>query len=146
MRIPGCSRDFHSLSLNPSGASANADGSNTFMRIAAWGQTSAHLAQSMQIDGSQIGISRAMLRFSHRAVSVGNVPSTGSADTGSRSPFPAIIVAVTRRTKSGDSAGTGGSTWRSPPAVDGTSISWSAAIAPSTAEKFRDRTVSPRFP
>ena len=108
MRIPGCSRDFHSLSLNPSGASSNADGSKTFIRIAAWGQTSAHLAQSMQIDGSQIGISCAMLRFSQRAVSVGKVPSTGNADTGSRSPWPAIIFAVTRCTNSGASAGTGG--------------------------------------
>ena len=47
-------------------------------------------------------------RFSHRAVPVGNVPSTGSALTGSRSPSPASIRAVTRCTKSGASAGTGG--------------------------------------
>ena len=110
MRMPGCSRDFHSLSLKPSGAPASAEGSNTFMRIAACGHTRAHFAQSMQIDGSQIGISSAMLRFSHRAVSVGNVPSTGSAETGNRSPSPAIIFAVTFRTKSGASAGTGGGT------------------------------------
>ena len=36
----------------------------------------------MQISLSQIGISAAMLRFSNRAVPVGNVPSTGSALTG----------------------------------------------------------------
>ncbi len=146
MRIPGCSRDFHSLSLNPSGASCSADGSKTFIRIAACGQTSAHLAQSMQIDGSQIGISCAMLRFSQRAVSVGNVPSTGSADTGRRSPWPAIIFAVTRCTNSGASAGTGGKTWRSPFATAGTDTSCSAASAPSTAAKLRERTVSPRLP
>ena len=146
MRIPGCSRDFHSLSLKPSGAPSSADGSKTFIRIAAWGQTSAHLAQSMQIDGSQIGISCAMLRFSQRAVSVGNVPSTGNADTGSRSPWPAIIFAVTRCTNSGASAGTGGRTCRSPVASPGTGTSCSAASAASTAAKFRDRTVSPRLP
>ena len=40
-----------------------------------------------------------MLRFSNRAVSVGNVPSTGSALTGSRSPWPLMSIAVTRSTK-----------------------------------------------
>ena len=43
----------------------------------------------MQIAGSQIGISAAMLRFSSLAVPVGNVPSTGIALTGSKSPRPA---------------------------------------------------------
>ena len=38
--------------------------------------------QSMQMAGSQIGISAAMLRFSYLAVPVGNVPSTGIALTG----------------------------------------------------------------
>ena len=76
--------------------------------MAAWGQTRAQRAQSMQMDGSQIGISAARLRLSHRAVPVGKVPSTGMALTGSRSPSPASIVAVTRRTKSGASAGTRG--------------------------------------
>ena len=33
----------------------------------------------MQMSGSQIGMDSAMLRFSYRAVPVGNVPSTGSA-------------------------------------------------------------------
>ena len=56
----------------------------------ACGQTIAHLPQSMQIVGSQIGISWAIARFSYFAVPVGNVPSTGSALTGSRSPSPAI--------------------------------------------------------
>jgi len=43
----------------------------------------------------------ARFRFSHLAVPVGQVPSTGNALTGRRSPFPAIITAVTRFTKSG---------------------------------------------
>ena len=34
----------------------------------------------------------ASLRFSYVVVPVGNVPSTGIADTGSRSPLPAIIA------------------------------------------------------
>ena len=42
-----------------------------------------------------------MLRFSYWVVPVGKVPSTGNALTGSRSPWPAIIGAVTRSTKSG---------------------------------------------
>ncbi len=42
-----------------------------------------------------------MLRFSHCVVSVGQVPSTGNALTGSRSPLLASMMAVTRCTKSG---------------------------------------------
>ena len=38
------------------------------MRIVACGQTIAHLPQSMQIDGSQIGISWAIARFSYFVV------------------------------------------------------------------------------
>ena len=82
-------------------------GSWIFMRIAACGHTSAQRAQSMQISGSQIGISAASVRFSTRAVPVGNVPSTGRALTGSRSPSPASMRAVTRCTKSDASGGTG---------------------------------------
>ncbi len=50
--------------------------------MAACGQTSAHLPHWMQIAGSQTGISSAMLRFSHWVVPVGQVPSTGKAETG----------------------------------------------------------------
>ena len=56
--------------------------------------------------GSQTGISTAMLRFSQRLVPIGQVPSTGKALTGSRSPLPASITAVTRCTKSGASSAT----------------------------------------
>ena len=72
------------------------------------GRPAAHLLHWMQIFGSQIGISAAMVRFSQRAVPVGQVPSTGNAETGSRSPLPASMTAVTRLTKSGASSGTRG--------------------------------------
>ena len=78
------------------------------MRIVACGQTIAHLPQSMQMVGSQIGSSWAMERFSYFAVPLGKVPSTGSALTGSRSPSPAISRAVNRATKSGSSTTAGG--------------------------------------
>jgi hypothetical protein len=42
-----------------------------------------------------------MFRFSHLAVATGQVPSTGNALTGSRSPLPASITAVIFCTKSG---------------------------------------------
>jgi polygalacturonase len=60
----------------------------------------------MQIAESQTGISRAMARFSQRVVPEGQVPSTGKALTGSKSPLLASISAVIRCTKSGASAGT----------------------------------------
>src|SRR5262245_64545899 len=71
----------------------------------AWGQTKEHLLHWMQTFGSQIGTSSAIRRFSHFVVPTGQVPSTGKADTGSRSPLPAIITAVTRQTKSGAPSG-----------------------------------------
>ncbi len=43
---------------------STASGENTFMRIVAWGQTIAHLPQSIQMSGSQMGISLAIARFS----------------------------------------------------------------------------------
>src|SRR5436305_4946169 len=80
--------------------------------MAACGQASAHWLHWMQTSGSQIGISSARLRFSQRVVPMGQVPSTGKAETGSRSPLPAIITAVTFCTKSGASAATTGGRWR----------------------------------
>ncbi len=74
--------------------------------MAACGQTMAHLPQSMQIVSSQTGICWAIARFSYLVVPVGKVPSTGSALTGSRSPSPAMIRAVTCLTKSGALSGT----------------------------------------
>ena len=49
-----------------------------------------------------------MLRFSKAVVPGGKLPSTGMALTGISSPRPAIILAVTLRTKSGASSGTSG--------------------------------------
>ena len=49
----------------------------------------------MQIDASHCGISSAMLRFSKRAVPVGQQPSSGIALTGIRSPSLASRRAVT---------------------------------------------------
>ena len=86
---------MNSLLRKPSGAPATASAGNTFIRIAACGQTMAHLPQSMQIDASQIGISCAMARFSNFVVPDGNVPSIGNALTGRRSPLPAMSAAVT---------------------------------------------------
>ncbi len=146
IHLPGFSRSRHSLCWNVAGAWSAAIGSYTFMRIAVCGQTSAHLAQSMQMSGSQIGISCAIERFSHFAVSVGKVPSTGSAETGSRSPLPASIIAVTRWTKSGASSGTGGGRCRSPATPAGTGTSCMPSSAASTAAKFCSTTERPRLP
>ena len=69
----------HGTALNVAGARFISSGENTAMRIAACGQSSTQIAHWVQTSASQIGISSAMLRFSHCVVPVGNVPSTGSA-------------------------------------------------------------------
>src|SRR6266540_5367065 len=51
--LPGRSREANVFDWNDSGAASRSAGSNTFIRIAAWGHAMAHLPQSMQIDGSQ---------------------------------------------------------------------------------------------
>src|SRR3990170_1548332 len=100
------------MDLNVGGASCSSAGATILARITACGQTKTHLLHWMQMDESHTGISLAMLRFSHRVVPTGHVPSGGKALTGSRSPFCAIIIAVTFFTKSGASGGTvGGSAW-----------------------------------
>ncbi len=99
--IPGTSRLRNDFVFNTLAESArNSLGSYTFIRIAACGQTIAHLPQSMHRSGSQIGISVAIVRFSTFDVPVGKVPSGGRALTGSRSPSPARMRAVTRWTNS----------------------------------------------
>ena len=72
---PGYSLPFQSADLKPSGAPASRAGSKAFMRIVACGQPSEHSPHWMQIFGSQMGMSWAMLRFSYCVVPVGNVPS-----------------------------------------------------------------------
>ena len=136
----------HGTALKVDGARFISSGENTVMRIAACGHTSGQIAHCVQIVSSQIGISCAMLRFSHWVVPVGNVPSTGSADTGSRSPLPSSIIAVTRCTKSGAAFGTIGRRVHSESARSGTLTSAIAASEPSTAAKLRASTVSPRLP
>ena len=116
------------------------------MRIAACGHTSGHSAHCVHTSVSQIGISCAMLRFSHCVVPVGNVPSTGRAETGRRSPLPSSIIAVMRWTKSGASLGTSGRRRSAESVRPGTFTSWRAASDWSTAAKLRARTVSPRLP
>src|SRR6266498_5017459 len=61
------------------------------MRMAACGQTMAHLPHWMQPETSHTGISWARLRFSYFVVPSGNVPSHGMAETGTSSPRPAMI-------------------------------------------------------
>ena len=136
----------HGTALKVDGARAISSGEKTFMRIAACGHTSGQIAHCVQIASSQIGISWAMLRFSHCVVPVGKVPSTGIAETGSRSPLPSIIIAVTRWTNSGAARGTIGRRDRTESAWPGTFTSCIAASEASTAAKLRLSTVSPRLP
>src|SRR6476660_6907617 len=107
---PWRSCDLYGTCLKVGGAEATAASSYTFTRIAACGQTIAHLLHWMQSTSSHTGISVAMLRFSHFDVPVGQVPSAGNALTGRRSPSLAIMMPVTRFTKSVASCGTGGGT------------------------------------
>ncbi len=131
--------------MKVAGAFSASAGSKTFARMAACGQTRTHLLHWMQSEGSQTGISAAMLRFSHCVVAVGHVPSTGKAETGSRSPWPAMIMAVTRCTNSGAAAGTAGGRACGEVAASGTRTSKSPSSARSTAAKLRLRTSGPFF-
>src|SRR3990172_5751375 len=73
--LSGKSLPLVSAVSTQSGAPSTTAGSTYLIRMAAWGHTSAHRPQSMQIEGSQMGISRAIDRFSHCEVAVGKVPS-----------------------------------------------------------------------
>jgi hypothetical protein len=59
------------VALNVDGALAIYFASNTFTRMAACGQTIAHLLHWIQVGMSHTGISSAMFRFSHCVVPVG---------------------------------------------------------------------------
>ena len=145
-RCPGSSRDLNGFVSSSAGAASAVASGITVIRMLECGQTIAHLPQSMQIDGSQIGIVGASARFSYWAVAVGNAPSGGIALTGRSSPLPAISCAVTVVTKSGTPAGIERA--RRAGAVSGASPSgtWrSAASDPSIAAKFRATTSSPRL-
>ncbi len=62
----------------------------------------------MQREGSQEGMSIAMLRFSYWVVPLGNVPSSGRHDAGRLSPSRTIMGPRTAFTNSGASSATGG--------------------------------------
>ena len=109
----------------------------------ACGQISAHLLHWMQRLGTQVGMSRAMERFSHCAVAVGQVPSTGKAETGNRSPLPARISEVTRWTKSGATEETAGGRGFPLTCLPATLSSWRLAKVWSTASKFLRTTSAP---
>src|SRR5215467_16252207 len=68
---PCHSRSRASVALNVAGALARCCSSYTLIRIAACGQTMAHLPHWIQVFASHTGISSAMLRFSHLLVAVG---------------------------------------------------------------------------
>src|SRR5450631_4346750 len=59
------SLDLKGLVTNVSGAPSAFSGGRTFIPIALWGHTIAHLPQSIQTSASQIGISVAIARFSY---------------------------------------------------------------------------------
>ena len=135
--IPDTSFDRKALDLKPSGAAASSVGSYTFIRIVVCGHTAAQRPQSMQMSGSKMGISCAIERFSYLAVPVGKTPSTGSADTGNRSPSPASSRDVTRFTNSGASSGTRCARRAVAVTVSGTATCRSAASEASIAAKLR---------
>ena len=134
------------MERKPSGAPSRCEGSYTFMRMTAWGQTSEHLPQSMQRLGSQMGISRAMPRFSYLVVPVMKDPSTGKALTGRPSPSLASSWTVTRLTKSGASSGAAiRATW--PHSTTSGTFTWASSCSErSMAAKFLATMTGPRFP
>src|SRR5579864_4748112 len=81
--MPAHSLSRASHALKVFGARSSSLLSYTLIRITACVQTMAHLPHWMQIFESHAGISRARLRFSHRALAVGKVPSHENALTGS---------------------------------------------------------------
>ena len=121
------------MDLKVLGAFSSNLGSHTLVRMAACGQTSVHLLHWMHRSGYHTGISSAMLRFSQRAVAVGKVPSTGKALTGSWSPRPAMISAVTSCTNLGASLATMGGILSLLDATAGTLTSVRLATVWSTA-------------
>ena len=122
-------------------------------RSAAWGQAPAQRPHCTHAAGFHTGTSAATPRFSHCVVATGHTPSTGIFETGSSSPFWAIIFAVTSRTNSGAAGSTvGGRGGRSltasgsggrPVAASGTGTLWMPSAAASMQAMFLRTTVSP---
>ncbi len=105
---PRISRDLTSSECSVSGASSISAGETTLARMAECGQAATQWLHWVHSSSFQMGISSAMLRFSQRVVPTGQVPSGGRAETGSASPRPASIAAVTVLTKSGAASETTG--------------------------------------
>ncbi len=78
-----------------------------------------HWPHWIQTDGSHAGMNAATFRFSHWVVAVGQVPSSGIAETGSSLPFWAIILAVTLLMNAGASAATAGGCFSLPAGAAG---------------------------
>ena len=124
------------MDLNVAGAWATCDEGYALTRTAACGHTIAHLLHWMHTLASQTGSWLARLRFSQRAVPVGQVPSAGKALTGSRSPWPASMTAVSRCTKSGALGDTGGGRTQVAVTCAGIEISCKCASVSSTTARF----------
>jgi len=143
----GTSRPDAGCDKNPSGASSRKSGENAFMRIAACGQPSVHLPQSMQLSDSQTGSWVARPGFSSAAVPVGKVPPGDIALTGSSSPSPAIsrrIVANSDATE-GPLRTWGASSSRVTSASSGITTSVIAASALSIASRLACTISGPRL-
>jgi len=97
----------------------------------------------MHASGSHSAITSEMFRFSYLVVPEGKVPSTGRALTGSESPVPNSMDAVTLRTNSGAPAGTGGIIDVSETGTAGTSTRCNSDTEVSTASSFLATTSAP---
>ncbi|OQC55921.1 MAG: hypothetical protein BWX54_01655 [Verrucomicrobia bacterium ADurb.Bin018] len=121
--------------LKPAGALSSKDLSYSLARMQAWGHTKEQVPHWMHSFSSQIGTESETLRFSHRVVAEGKVPSIGILETGSESPSPTMMVAMTSLTNSGACGETvGGISMVEVTALYG--ISYRLARVSSTALKF----------
>src|SRR5512137_1107009 len=99
-----------------------------------------HFMHWMHTASSHTGISSARLRFSYRAVAVGNVPSHGNALTGKSSPRPAASLPMTSWTYLGAMVATGGAIGTVLVTWPFRETSWRLARVLSTAWMFFWRT------
>ncbi len=144
-RRPGSALSFQSLSLKVAGRSTSASSATTLRRMAAWGQTRAQRAQSMQMSGSQIGISAAMLRFSHLVVPVGKRAVDGQCADRQQIALAGHHPGRHALHEVGSFVGTTGGTSRVLVTSAGISSLCNAATDASTAAVLRRSTTSPRF-
>ena len=120
----------------------------TFMRIAACGQTIAHLPQSMQSAGSQIGISCAMRALLvARGARSGRCRRAAARETGQQVALPGEQRARSRAARSrapprARGARRATSERRAPPGI---ATRCSSPSARSTAARLRATTAGPRF-